>query len=50
MDFTRYHVEDADGTFLDEFSTNAEDFADERVGRLRQFHPGLTVTETPDND
>lgn len=50
MDFTRYRVETADGTFLDEFGTNAPDFAEERIGRLRKYHPDLTVTETPDND
>lgn len=49
MEFTRYRVEDADGTFLDEFSTNAPDFAKERIDRLRKFRPNLTVTEQPDN-
>ncbi|MGW0566095.1 hypothetical protein [Streptomyces tauricus] len=50
MHFTRYRVETAAGDFLDEFSTNAPDFAAERIGRLRTYHPDLTVTETPDND
>ncbi|WP_326768652.1 hypothetical protein OG978_32680 [Streptomyces sp. NBC_01591] len=50
MNLTRYRVEEADGTFLDEFSTNAPDFAEERIGRIRKYHPDLTVTETPDND
>ncbi|MFD8866024.1 hypothetical protein ACFV1F_16890 [Streptomyces sp. NPDC059590] len=50
MQFTRYRVEDADGTVLDEFSTNAPDFAEERIDRIREYHPGLKVTETPDND
>ncbi|MFD4855136.1 hypothetical protein [Streptomyces atratus] len=50
MELTRYRVDDADGTFLDEFSTNSEDFARERIGRIRKYHPNLTVTETPDND
>lgn len=49
MDFIRYRVEDADGTFLDEFSSNAPDFAKERIDRIRKFHPNLTVTERPDN-
>mgnify|MGYP006949451788 CR=1 FL=1 len=46
---TRYRVEDADGTFLDEFATNAPDVAEERIGRIRKYRPGLTVTETDDN-
>ncbi|MFD5697465.1 hypothetical protein [Streptomyces lasiicapitis] len=50
MEFTRYRVEDTDGTFLDEFTTNAPDFAKERIGRIRKYRPDLTVTETPDND
>lgn len=50
MDFVRYRVVDEDGTFLDEFSTNAPDFAEERIGRIRKYRPNLTVTETPDND
>jgi len=49
MDFIRYRVED-DGEFLDEFTTNAPDFAEERIGRIRKYRPNLTVTETPDND
>lgn len=49
MHFIRYRVEDADGTPLDEFATNAPDFAEERITRLRKYHPGLTVTETDDN-
>ncbi|MCX5106981.1 hypothetical protein [Streptomyces sp. NBC_00439] len=48
MDFTRYRVEDADGTFLDEFTTNAPDFAEERIDRIRKYRPNLIVTETPD--
>ncbi|MEU7597300.1 hypothetical protein AB0B79_30350 [Streptomyces sp. NPDC039022] len=50
MDFIRYRVADADETFLDEFATNAPDVAEERIDRIRRFHPDLTVTETPDND
>jgi len=50
VDFTRYRVEDEDGTFLDEFSTNAPDFAKERIDRIRKHRPNLTVKETPDND
>jgi len=49
MDFIRYRVED-DGTFLDEFTTNAPDFAEKRIARIRKYRPNLTVTETPDND
>lgn len=51
MTFTmiRYRVEDSDGTFLDEFATNAPDFAEERIGRIRKHHPDLGVTETDDN-
>ena len=45
----RYRVETADGEFLDEFSTNAPDFAKERIGRIRKHEPDLTVTETPDD-
>ncbi|MFJ2591125.1 hypothetical protein [Streptomyces sp. NPDC087538] len=48
MDFTRYRVTDENGTFLDEFTTNAEDVAEERIGRIRQYYPNLIVTETPD--
>lgn len=50
MNFIRYRVETADGRFLDEFSTNAPDFAQERIGRIRKYHPDLKVSETPDND
>lgn len=50
MNFVRYRVVDEDGTFLDEFSTNSPDFAEERIGRIRKYRPNLTVTETPDND
>lgn len=46
MEFTRYRVEDEDGTFLDEFGTNAPDFARERIDRIRKYHPNLNVTET----
>ncbi|WP_354596091.1 hypothetical protein R1Y80_00815 [Streptomyces sp. JL1001] len=49
MDFVRYRVEDADGTFLDEFATNAPDFAEERIDRIRKHRPDLKVTETDDN-
>ncbi|MEU7331398.1 hypothetical protein [Streptomyces parvus] len=49
MDFVRYRVEDADGTFLDEFATNAPDFAEERIARIRKHRPDLKVTETDDN-
>ncbi|MGW2837326.1 hypothetical protein ACWCWD_06395 [Streptomyces sp. NPDC001493] len=49
MDFTRYRVVDQDGTFLDEFTTNSADFAEERIGRIRRYRPDLVVTETPDN-
>lgn len=49
MDFIRYRVEDADGTFLDEFATNSPDFAKERIDRIRKHRPDLTVTETDDN-
>ncbi|MFJ7497852.1 hypothetical protein ACIQZB_43570 [Streptomyces sp. NPDC097727] len=51
MEFIRYRVEDAaTGEFLDEFATNAADFAAERIGRIRKYRPDLVVTETPDND
>lgn len=50
MEFIRYRVEDANGEFLDEFATNAPDFAAERIGRIRKYRPDLVVTETPDND
>ncbi|MFG2532733.1 hypothetical protein [Streptomyces sp. NPDC048516] len=49
MDLTRYRVEDADGTFLDQFTTNAPDIADQRIAHTREFHPDLTVTQTADN-
>lgn len=49
MNFIRYRVIDEDGTFLDEFSSNAPDFASERIGRIRKYHPNLTVIETDDN-
>lgn len=49
MEFIRYRVVDEDGTFLDEFTTNSADFADERIARIRKYHPNLTVTETDDN-
>jgi hypothetical protein len=45
----RYRVVDENGEFLDEFSTNAPDFAEKRIGRIRKHVPGLTVTETPDD-
>ncbi|MCQ1582599.1 hypothetical protein [Streptomyces parvus] len=47
---TRYRVEDADGTFLDEFATNAPDFAKERIDRIRKYRPDLAVTETDDTN
>ncbi|MFF1716269.1 hypothetical protein [Streptomyces sp. NPDC058268] len=50
MEFIHHRVEDADATFLDEFTTNSPDFAEERIGRIRKYRPSLTVTETPDND
>ncbi|MFD8851874.1 hypothetical protein [Streptomyces sp. NPDC059604] len=49
MKFIRYRVVDSDGTFLDEFSSNAPDFAAERIGRIRKYRPDLVVTETPDD-
>ncbi len=49
MHFIRYRVEASDGEFLDEFSTNAPDFAKERIDRIRKYVPDLKVTETPDN-
>jgi hypothetical protein len=49
VNFIRYRVEGPDGEFLDEFSTNASDFAKERIDRIRKYVPGLTVTEKPDN-
>jgi len=45
---TRYKVTGPDGKHLDEFSTNAPDFAKERIGRIRKHIPDLTVTETDD--
>jgi len=45
----RYRVESPDGEFLDEFSSNAPDFAKQRIDRIRKYVPGLTVTETPDD-
>lgn len=48
LQVTKYRVTDADGTFLDQFSTNAADFAAERIGRIRKYHPNLKVTETDD--
>ena len=48
LKFTRYRVVDEDGTFLDEFSSNAPDFAKERIGRIRKYHPNLKATETDD--
>lgn len=49
MNFIRYRVEDETGEFLDEFSSNAPDFAEERIDRIRKYRPNLTVTETDDN-
>lgn len=49
MNFIRYRVTDADGTFLDEFSSNSPDFAKERIDRIRKYRPDLVVTETEDN-
>ncbi|WP_327436135.1 hypothetical protein OG279_26210 [Streptomyces sp. NBC_01201] len=49
MNFIRYRVTDEDGTFLDEFATNAPDFAKERIDRIRKYRPKLTVAETDDN-
>lgn len=48
LKMTKYRVIDADGTFLDEFSTNAPSVAKERIGRIRKHHPNLKVTETDD--
>lgn len=48
LQVTRYRVTSPDGEFLDEFSTNAPDFAEERIGRIRTYHPNLSVTETDD--
>lgn len=48
LQMTKYRVEDADGTFLDEFSTNAPDVAEWRINRIRKHVPDLTVTETDD--
>lgn len=45
----RYRVEGPDGEFLDEFSSNAPDFAKWRIDRIRKYVPDLTVTETPDD-
>lgn len=49
MNFIHYRVEATDGEFLDEFSTNAPDFAKERIDRIRKHVPDLVVTETDDN-
>ncbi|MER7801229.1 hypothetical protein ABTX71_12950 [Streptomyces parvulus] len=45
----RYRVEGPDGEFLDEFATNAPDFAKERIDRIRKYVPDLNVAETPDD-
>ncbi|WP_338683906.1 hypothetical protein QD712_25730 [Streptomyces acidiscabies] len=45
----RYRVETADGEFLDEFSSNAPDFAKRRIGHIRKYVPDLVVTETPED-
>ncbi|MFB8035889.1 hypothetical protein ACFC5Z_23660 [Streptomyces sp. NPDC056004] len=50
MNFIRYRVEDEDGTFLDEFTTNSPDVADERIGRIRKYRPNLTVTKADDTN
>ncbi|MEU0627724.1 hypothetical protein [Streptomyces sp. NPDC005989] len=50
MNLTRYRVVDADGTFLDEFTTNSPAVASERIGRLRKHHPDLKITETAVSD
>lgn len=49
MHFIRYRVTDEDGTFLDEFASNAPGFAKERIDRIRKYRPNLTVTETDDS-
>jgi hypothetical protein len=49
MQFKRYRVTDEDGTFLDEFGTNAPAIADKRIGRIRKYRPGLTVKVTDDD-
>ncbi|WNI19195.1 hypothetical protein [Actinacidiphila sp. ITFR-21] len=48
LQMTKYRVTGPGGEFLDEFSTNAPGFAEERIGRIRKYHPALTVTETDD--
>jgi hypothetical protein len=45
---TKYRVTRPDGTFLDQFSTNAPDIAEWRIGRIRKHVPDLIVTETDD--
>ncbi|MFM9703614.1 hypothetical protein [Streptomyces galilaeus] len=45
----RYRVEGPDGEFLDEFSSNAPDFAKSRIDRIRKYVPDLKVTKTPDD-
>jgi hypothetical protein len=45
----RYRVERTDGQFLDEFSTNAPDFAEKRIDRIRKHVPDLKITKTPDD-
>ena len=48
LQMTKYRVVDSDGTFLDEFSTNAPSVAKSRIGLIRKHHPDLKVTETDD--
>jgi hypothetical protein len=42
MHFIRYRVVDADGTFLDEFATNAPDFAEDASPDSGSTTPGST--------
>lgn len=47
--FVKARVENTDGTFLDEFTTNAESVARWRVNRMLGFHPNATITLTPED-
>jgi hypothetical protein len=43
------YATDADGTFLDEFNTNAEDVAKWRVNKkILRFHPEASIRLTPE--
>ncbi|HEY5835014.1 hypothetical protein [Streptomyces sp.] len=48
LKMTKYKVTGPGGEHLDEFSTNAPDFAEWRIGRIRKYVPDLTVTEADD--